>query len=81
VHDDRKLFGKLVLDGFQAGLSWAIILRKRDAFLQSLSTTSTRPKMAHYDCPASRQDPQRSGHRAQQAKGDNPRSGNARAPS
>src|SRR6266704_3126787 len=35
VHDDRQLFGKLVLDGFQAGLSWAIILRKRDAFLNA----------------------------------------------
>ncbi len=30
--DDRALFEKLVLDGFQAGLSWIIILRKRDAF-------------------------------------------------
>src|SRR5260370_38799096 len=35
VHDERQLFGKLVLDGFQAGLSWAIILRKRDAFLKA----------------------------------------------
>jgi DNA-3-methyladenine glycosylase I len=31
-HDDRALFEKLVLDGFQAGLSWITILRKRDAF-------------------------------------------------
>jgi DNA-3-methyladenine glycosylase I len=30
--DPRALFEKLVLDGFQAGLSWLIILRKRDAF-------------------------------------------------
>ena len=30
VYDDRALFAKLLLDGFQAGLSWAIILRKRD---------------------------------------------------
>jgi len=30
--DDRRLFEKLVLDGFQAGLSWLIILRKRDNF-------------------------------------------------
>ena len=30
--DDRALFEKLVLDGFQAGLSWITILRKRDAF-------------------------------------------------
>ena len=30
--DDRALYEKLVLDGFQAGLSWIIILRKRENF-------------------------------------------------
>ena len=30
--DDRALFEKLILDGFQAGLSWITILRKRAAF-------------------------------------------------
>ena len=30
--DDRALFEKLILDGFQAGLSWITILRKRDNF-------------------------------------------------
>jgi len=30
--DSRALWEKLMLDGFQAGLSWAIILRKREAF-------------------------------------------------
>ena len=30
--DSRALWEKLMLDGFQAGLSWSIILRKRDAF-------------------------------------------------
>jgi DNA-3-methyladenine glycosylase I len=30
--DDRALYEKLVLDGFQAGLSWITILRKRDNF-------------------------------------------------
>ena len=30
--DDRALFEKLVLDGFQAGLAWITILRKRDGF-------------------------------------------------
>ena len=30
--DDRALFEKLVLDSFQSGLSWLIILRKRDGF-------------------------------------------------
>ena len=31
-YDDRALFEKLLLDGFQAGLSWITILRKREAF-------------------------------------------------
>ncbi len=31
-YDSRALWEKLILDGFQAGLSWSIILRKRDAF-------------------------------------------------
>jgi len=31
-YDDRALYEKLMLDGFQAGLSWITILRKRDAF-------------------------------------------------
>ncbi len=31
-YNDRELFEKLVLDGFQAGLSWITILKKRDAF-------------------------------------------------
>jgi DNA-3-methyladenine glycosylase I len=32
VHDDPRLFEKLCLEGFQAGLSWLTILRKREAF-------------------------------------------------
>lgn len=32
VRDDQRLFEKLVLEGFQAGLSWITILRKRDNF-------------------------------------------------
>jgi len=32
VLDDRRLFEKLVLEGFQSGLSWLTILRKRDSF-------------------------------------------------
>ena len=32
VHDDRKLFEYLVLDAFQAGLSWSTILNKRENF-------------------------------------------------
>jgi DNA-3-methyladenine glycosylase I len=32
VRDDRRLFEKICLEGFQAGLSWITILRKRDNF-------------------------------------------------
>jgi DNA-3-methyladenine glycosylase I len=32
VVDDRRLFEKLALEGFQSGLSWLTILRKREAF-------------------------------------------------
>lgn len=31
-HDDRKLFEMLILEGFQAGLSWLTVLKKREAF-------------------------------------------------
>ncbi len=31
-HDDRALYEKLCLDGFQAGLSWIIVLKKRENF-------------------------------------------------
>jgi DNA-3-methyladenine glycosylase I len=36
THDDRKLFEYLVLDAMQAGLSWAIILKKRENFRRAL---------------------------------------------
>ena len=32
VHDDQKLFEMLILECFQAGLSWECVLNKRDAF-------------------------------------------------
>ncbi len=32
VHDDRKLFEMLILEGAQAGLSWLTILKRRDAY-------------------------------------------------
>jgi len=32
VHDDTKLFEKICLEGFQSGLSWLTILRKRENF-------------------------------------------------
>jgi DNA-3-methyladenine glycosylase I len=34
-YDDRALYEKLMLDGFQAGLSWITILRKRESFRQA----------------------------------------------
>lgn len=35
LHEDRKLFEFLVLEGFQAGLSWQIVLNKREAFREA----------------------------------------------
>ncbi len=37
VHDDRRLFEFLVLEGAQAGLSWITILRKRDAYREAFA--------------------------------------------
>ena len=37
VDDDRRLFEKLILEGFQSGLSWLTILRKREAFRSAFS--------------------------------------------
>ena len=35
LHDDRKLHEFMVLDAFQAGLSWAIVLKKREGFREA----------------------------------------------
>ncbi|TXI86617.1 MULTISPECIES: DNA-3-methyladenine glycosylase I [unclassified Cupriavidus] len=37
VADDRRLFEKLCLEGFQSGLSWLTILRKREAFRKAFA--------------------------------------------
>ena len=37
VHDDRKLFEMLILEGMQAGLSWSTILNKRANFRQAFA--------------------------------------------
>ena len=37
VHDDRKHFEFLVLEGAQAGLSWWIVLKKRDGYRRAFS--------------------------------------------
>jgi DNA-3-methyladenine glycosylase I len=48
VHDDRKLFEFLLLEGAQAGLSWITILRKRDAYRRAFDRFD--PKLvARYD--------------------------------
>jgi DNA-3-methyladenine glycosylase I len=45
--DDRALYEKLVLDGFQAGLSWITILRKRENFRRAFSEFQPE-KIARY---------------------------------
>ena len=35
VHDDRKLFEMLILEGAQAGLSWITVLKKREAYREA----------------------------------------------
>jgi DNA-3-methyladenine glycosylase I len=37
VHDDRRLFEFMVLEGAQAGLSWLTILRRRDAYREAFA--------------------------------------------
>ncbi len=48
LKDDRKLFEFLVLDAAQAGLSWEIILRKREAFRAAFDNFDPE-KIARYD--------------------------------
>ena len=47
-HDDRKLFEAVILDGFQAGLSWLTILRKREDFRRAFDGFDAE-KMVRYD--------------------------------
>lgn len=59
VHDDRRLFEMLVLEGFQAGLSWECILNKREAFRRAFDGFDLE-KVCAYDAEkleALRQDP------------------------
>jgi len=48
LHDDRKLFEFLVLEGFQSGLSWLTVLRKRDNFRKAFDNFDFN-KVAGYD--------------------------------
>lgn len=42
VHDDRRLFEFLILEGAQAGLSWETVLRKRDSYRVALDDFDPR---------------------------------------
>ena len=48
VHDDRKLFEFIVLEGAQAGLSWSTILRKRANYARAFDGFDVK-KIARYD--------------------------------
>ncbi len=48
VHDDRKLFEFLILDGAQAGLSWRTILHKRENYRKAYDGFDPQ-KVARYD--------------------------------
>lgn len=48
VHDDRKLFELLILEGAQAGLSWTTILKKRENYRKAFDNFDAA-KIARYD--------------------------------
>ncbi len=48
THDDRQLFEMLVLESFQAGLSWITILKKRENFKKAFDNFDV-VKVANYD--------------------------------
>jgi DNA-3-methyladenine glycosylase I len=48
LHDDRKIFEMLVLEGAQAGLNWLTVLRKRENYRKALDNFDPR-KVAKYD--------------------------------
>lgn len=48
VHDDHQLFEMLILEGFQAGLSWECVLNKRQAFRTAFDNFDYT-KIAQYD--------------------------------
>ena len=48
LHDDRRLFEMLILEGAQAGLSWITILRKRPAYRKAFDNFDAK-KIARYD--------------------------------
>lgn len=53
LHDDRRLFEMLILEGAQAGLSWITILRKRPAYRRAFDRFNPR-RVARYDARKTR---------------------------
>jgi len=49
VHDDRKLFELLILEGFQAGLSWRTVLHKRENFRRAFDGFDPRAVAGYLD--------------------------------
>ena len=48
VHNDRKLFEFIILEGMQAGLSWSTVLKKRENFRKAFDNFDPK-KIARYD--------------------------------
>lgn len=48
LHDERRLFEMLILEGAQAGLSWITVLRKREAYRKAFDNFDPN-KVARYD--------------------------------
>ena len=49
LHDDRGLFEFLILEGAQAGLSWELILQKRDSYREAFDRFDPRKVVAYDD--------------------------------
>ena len=46
VHDDRRQFEFLILEGAQAGLSWSTILHKREGYREAFADFDPQPSRA-----------------------------------
>ena len=66
VHDDRTHFEFLILEAAQAGLSWSIVLNKREGYRRAFSEFDPA-KVARYSRGANRQAHRRSGDRPEPA--------------
>ncbi|MFT6205772.1 MAG: DNA-3-methyladenine glycosylase I [Spirosomataceae bacterium] len=52
IHDDNELFGRLILEIFQAGLSWTLILNKQQNFAEAFDNFNIEviANYSDYDC-------------------------------